>query len=189
MFKKFLVLPVVLLGLSLSGCGLVSVTDANHMDHGMMVQESGFSSADVMFAQMMIPHHQQAVDMGTLAETRANNLAVKELAAQIKSEQAPEILQMQAWLKASGSGMNMGHDMGMNGMLSDNELVQLTGARGLEFDLLYLKGMIAHHKGAVTMAQTVLNSKNTEVKAIAKSIVASQNTQIVDMQALLEKLN
>ncbi|NCA08187.1 MAG: DUF305 domain-containing protein, partial [Micrococcales bacterium] len=71
----------------------------------------------------------------------------------------------------------------------DNELVQLTGARGLEFDLLYLKGMIAHHKGAVTMAQTVLNSKNTEVKAIAKSIVASQNTQIVDMQALLEKLN
>lgn len=185
MFKKLLVIPAVLLGLSLSGCGLISVTDANHMDHGMMGEESGFSSADIMFAQMMIPHHQQAVDMGTLAETRAKDPKVKALAAQIKSEQAPEILQMKSWLEASGSSMNMGHDMGMNGMLTDSELLELNNSTGSVFDQLFIKGMIGHHEGAIAMAQTVLNSKNKEVKALAQAIVSSQTKQITYLKELL----
>jgi uncharacterized protein (DUF305 family) len=127
--------------------------------------------------------------MGTLAETRAENPKVKELAAQIKAEQSPEILQMKAWLKASGSSMNMGHDMGMNGMLSDVGMAELRNATGLEFDALYLKGMIAHHKGAVTMAQVVLNSNNAEVKALAEAIVKTQNEQISYMKELLATLN
>ena len=191
MFKKLLVIPAVLLGLSLSGCGLVSVTDANHMDHGMMGEESNFSSSDIMFAQMMIPHHQQAVDMGTLAETRAQDPKVKAIAAQIKAEQAPEILQMKAWLKASGSQMDMGHDMGMNGMngmLSDSELVTLTNSTGSIFDYLYLTGMIAHHEGAIEMAQMVLGSNNAEAKALGQSIVKSQTEQISYLKELLAQL-
>jgi len=186
MFKKLLVIPAVLLGVSLSGCGLVSVTDANHTDHGMMGEESGFSSSDIMFAQMMIPHHQQAVDMGTLAETRAQDPRVKAIAAQIKAEQAPEILQMKAWLKASGSQMDMGHDMGMNGMLSDSELATLNNSTGSIFDHLYLTGMIAHHEGAIEMAQMVLGSNNAEAKALGQSIVKSQTEQISYLKELLK---
>jgi len=177
-------MPVLALGLLLSGCGLVSVTDAS-MDHGMMGNASGFSSSDIMFAQMMIPHHQQAVDMGTLAETRASNPKVKELAAQIKSEQAPEILQMKAWLTASGSGMDMGHDMGMKGMLTDSQLMELTNSTDSVFDQLYLKDMIGHHQGAIEMGQTVLNSKNKEVKALAESIIKSQTEQITILEKIL----
>jgi uncharacterized protein (DUF305 family) len=188
MFKKLLVIPAVLLGLSLSGCGLVSVTDANHMDHGMMGEESGFSSSDIMFAQMMIPHHQQAVDMGTLAESRAKDPRVRAIAAQIKAEQAPEILQMKAWLKASGSQMDMGHDMGMNGMLTDSELVTLTNSTGSIFDHLYLTGMIGHHEGAIEMAQMVLGSNNAEAKALGQSIVKSQTEQISYLKELLAQL-
>lgn len=178
MIRKLLVIPVLALGTLLAGCGVISVTDANHMDHGMTGDVAGFSSSDIMFAQMMIPHHQQAVDMGTLAETRASNPKVKELAAQIKGEQAPEILQMKAWLKATGSDMDMGHDMGMNGMLSDKDMTELANTNGFKFDVLYLQGMVSHHEGAIAMAQDVLNSKNAEVKKLAEEIVKTQTEQI-----------
>jgi len=189
MIKKLLVLPVFALGLLLSGCGVISVTDANHMNHGMMGDAYGFSSSDIMFAQMMIPHHQQAVDMGTLAETRASNPKVKELAAQIKSEQAPEILQMKAWLSASGSGMDMGHDMGMNGMLSEADMTALANAKGFKFDVLYLDGMISHHEGAIAMAKDVLDSKNSEVKKLAEQIVKTQTEQISYIKELQQSFS
>ena len=127
--------------------------------------------------------------MGTLAETRAKDPKVKELAAQIKSEQAPEILQMKAWLKASGSEMDMGHDMGMNGMLTDSEIVTLTNSTGSAFDQLYLTGMIAHHEGAIEMAEMVLDSNNAEAKALGKSIVKSQTKQISYLKELLKNLS
>jgi len=189
MNKKLLVMPVLALGILLSGCGVISVTDANHMDHGMMGDATGFSSSDIMFAQMMIPHHQQAVDMGTLAETRASNPKVKELAAQIKSEQAPEILQMKAWLSASGSGMDMGHEMGMSGMLSEADMTALANAKGFKFDVLYLDGMISHHEGAIAMAKDVLDSKNSEVKKLAEQIVKTQTEQISYIKELQQSFS
>lgn len=189
MIRKLLLLPVLALGTLLAGCGVISVTDANHMDHGMMGDSAGFSSSDIMFAQMMIPHHQQAVDMGTLAETRASNPKVKELAAQIKGEQAPEILQMKAWLKATGSDMDMGHDMGMNGMLSNEDMNQLSKATGSAFDVFYLQGMISHHEGAIAMAKDVLNSKNAEVKKLAELIVKTQTEQIAYIKKLQQTLS
>ena len=156
------------------------------MNHGTIIEESSdFSNADIMFAQMMIPHHQQAVDMGTLAEARTNDPSVRALAAQIKSEQVPEIIQMKSWLSESDSNMNMGHEMGMNGMLSDAEMAELTNSSGTAFDVLYLAGMIAHHQGAISMAQTVVNSENAEVKALAEAIISSQTKQITELQNLL----
>ena len=158
-----------------------------HMGHGDGNAE--FSDADVMFAQMMIPHHQQAVDMGTLAETRASNPEVRALAAKIKAEQAPEVAQMKAWLEDAGASMTMGHDMGngagMDGMLDSAALAKLGDSTGAAFDQLYLQGMIGHHAGAIDMAKTVLDSKNAEVKKLAESIVASQAQQISYMQTLL----
>jgi len=158
------------------------------MGHGMMGENPKFSNADIMFVQMMIPHHQQAVEMGTLAETRAQNPEVRALAAQSKSEQIPEILQMQGWLKSAGVGMNMGHDMGMNGMLSAADMVGLEKSQGISFDRLFAQAMIAHHKGAINMAQIVTNSNNPDVKTLAESIVSSQTKQIVELSSILENL-
>ena len=146
-----------------------------------------FSGADIMFAQMMIIHHQQAVDMGTLAETRSSSQEVKTLAAQIKAEQAPEIAQMEGWLKASNVNPGMGHDMAMTGMLTDAEMTALKNAKGAEFDRLYLADMIGHHKGAIQMAQMVVDSQNVEANKLGHAIIESQTKQITDMESLLAK--
>ena len=146
-----------------------------------------FSGTDIMFAQMMIPHHQQAVDMGTLAESRAFSLEVKTLAAQLKAEQDPEITQMKSWLKSAGATLDMGHSMVMAGLLTDADMKLLTEASGVEFDRLFLEGMIGHHEGAIEMAQMVLDSNNSEAKALGDAIIASQTKQIEYMQQLLQK--
>jgi uncharacterized protein (DUF305 family) len=175
--------------LALTGC-TIDIGDTNSDDNsGMMNHQSdiAYSGADIMFAQMMIPHHQQAVDMGTLAETRALSPEVKKLAAEIKAEQAPEIVQMEAWLEDAKASHDMGHEMGMGGMLSDTEMEALKNANGAEFDRLYLEGMIEHHKGAIHMAQMVVDSNIAEVAKLGNAIIESQTKQIAYMESLLKK--
>ncbi|WP_448006762.1 DUF305 domain-containing protein [Agromyces bauzanensis] len=149
-----------------------------------------FSPSDIMFAQMMIPHHQQAVDMSDLALERSTDPDVRELAQQIRDAQAPEIEQMQGWLDEAGAGTSMGHDpsdmgMGMGGMLSDEDMTALENATGSEFDRLWLEGMIEHHEGAIQMTRMIRNSDNTEVRALAEAIVESQTAEIERMEDLL----
>jgi uncharacterized protein (DUF305 family) len=164
-----------------------AVSSGHEMMHGEEV-----NAADVMFAQMMIPHHEQAVEMSTLAETRASDPQILALAAQISSAQQPEIEKMTAWLQAWGSSvmdqdavMGMGH--GMQGILSDAQLAELKAATGSEFDRLFATEMIAHHEGAIEMAKQVENSANSEVSALAKNIIASQTAEIAQLKAFLAK--
>ena len=185
---KIIALVGLVGSLSLTGCTINIGTPNNGGSHMMEQNNSKYSSTDVMFAQMMIPHHQQAVDMGTLAETRASNPEVKALAAQIKNEQDPEITQMKGWLTEANAGMEMGHEMHMGGMLTDSEFAELKAATGPAFDKLYLQGMIKHHEGAIDMAQMVLTSKNPEAKALGEAIVSSQTKQITYMKELLKNL-
>lgn len=138
-----------------------------------------------MFAQMMIPHHQQAVDMSTLAETRTTNPELLALAKQIKDAQAPEIEQMTKWITDSGASMDMGHDMGMGGMLTEEQMTALSNASGAEFDKLYLQGMIAHHEGAIHMAQMVTDSSNAEAKQLGENVVKTQTAEIEKMKQML----
>jgi uncharacterized protein (DUF305 family) len=79
----------------------------------------------------------------------------------------------------------MDHDMAMDGMLTEVELETLKAAKGAEFDRLFLEGMIAHHEGAISMAQAVVDSKNSEVAELAASIIESQTKQIQYMKELL----
>lgn len=149
-----------------------------------------FSPGDIMFAQMMIPHHQQAVDMSELALERSSDPDVLELAEQIRDAQAPEIEQMQGWLDAAGAGTSMGHSpddmgMGMGGMLSDEDMTALENATGAEFDRLYLEGMIEHHEGAIQMTQMIEDSRNAEVRALAEAIVETQTAEIERMEEML----
>ena len=172
--------------LLLTGCTInIGGTGMNDSMMGNSESTSGFSSNDIMFAQMMIPHHQQAVDISTLAETRSTNPEILALAVQIKDAQAPEIKQMTAWLESAGAGMDMGHDMGMGGMLTDEQMTALSNASGAEFDKLYLQGMIAHHEGAIQMAQMIVGSNNAEAKELAAAIISSQTAEIEKMKTLL----
>ena len=176
------IFSLVVAAILLSGCSSGDHHDA--MDMPTATPGSAFSSTDLMFAEMMIPHHQQALVMSELALTRSTNSDVLALAKEISAAQAPEIEQMKSW-GATGE-MHAGHQM--DGMLSDDELAALEAASGSEFDRLFLEGMIKHHQGAIDMAQMVLASENAEVKALGESIVATQQAEIERMQELLKTL-
>lgn len=187
MFKKLVLITALVL--SLAGCGMVSVSDANHSDPNPKLNNSDFSNNDVMFAQMMIPHHQQAIDMATIALQKSTNPEIKNLAQQIRSEQTTEISTMQSWLTKAGQteGDSMGN-MGM-GMLSDEEMRQLRLNTGVQFDALFLQGMLKHHQGAIQMANPVLESDNKEVRDFATNITETQKREIVIMKQLQSVLH
>lgn len=149
-----------------------------------------FNDADVMFAQMMIPHHEQAVEMADLAPTRAADPEIKELAVQIKTAQDPEIRTMKGWLtewgKAAPEG-GMGHDM--PGIMSEKEMTKLKAAKGAEFDKLFAQLMIAHHKGAIEMARTQQSDgSNPQAKELAKTIETTQQAEVEELQKILDRL-
>jgi uncharacterized protein (DUF305 family) len=167
-----------------------SSSPMNHSGHGSMSSDKDDSSAytddELMFASMMIPHHSQAITMSDLALANTTNPEILSLATAIRDAQAPEIAQMQSWLEQSDySGTHAGH-MDMGGMLSDEELAQLSTAKGSAFDRLFLKGMIAHHEGAIEMLSMIKNSTNSEVKKLSADILTSQSAEIEAMKALLK---
>lgn len=150
------------------------------------------NDADTMFAQMMIVHHEGAIDMADLALTKADRDEVKALAERISAAQGPEIEQMSAWLETWGeptdAGGHAGHGgMDMNGMTQEEVMGQLEGLSGAEFDDAFLKAMIAHHEGAVEMSERQLvDGENPEALALAETIIADQKEEIAEMQGLLE---
>lgn len=178
----------------LSGC--VSTQNTHGMqDHNMSSEtESTFSDRDIMFAQMMIPHHQQALDMSTLAFSQSSNPEVLELARKIYDAQEPEIEQMQSWINSQGADSHMGHSMedmgmsGMGGMLSEEEMSVLSGLSGAEFDKSFLEAMIEHHEGAIQMTQMIVDSSNSEVAALAQAIIESQTAEIAQMKEMLGRI-
>ncbi|MET9960524.1 DUF305 domain-containing protein [Streptomyces sp. NPDC006326] len=146
------------------------------------------NAADRAYVQHMIEHHRQALAMSALVPTRASAEPVKRLAERISAAQQPEISAMQKWLArhpapSTGAG---GHDHGaMPGMASEQQLAELAGARGAEFDRLFLRLMTAHHEGAVKMAGEVLaGGNNGAVEEMANEVVATQSAEIHRMRAM-----
>jgi len=172
------------------------------MDHGgssasappPSATRSDFNDADVMFLQMMYPHHAQAVDMAKLVPSRSQNQQVITLAQNIEKAQAPEMKQMTALLTSFGkpapSAEMSGHDMpgmgGMPGMMSAEQMNDLTGLSGKAFDQLWLQMMIDHHSGAVDMSNTELrDGTNADTKKLAQAIIANQQAEIAQMRGML----
>lgn len=156
-----------------------------------------FNDVDATFAQSMIPHHEQAVEMAKMAKIHASTPEVKNLADKIEVAQAPEIKTMKAWLKewgkdeSSGSMDGMDHGSGgseinMPGMMSDADMTRLDKATGVAFDQMFLTMMTDHHTGAIEMAKTEQSKgKNPDAKALAKKIEADQTAEIAEMKKLL----
>ncbi|WP_024476707.1 DUF305 domain-containing protein [Arthrobacter sp. CAL618] len=157
------------------------------------------NDADVMFAQMMIPHHQQAVKMSEMMLTKEDvSPDVLDLATQIKDAQGPEIETMTSWLEAwdrpiMPEGGMEGHDMGsmggMDGMMDDDQMADLESAEGDDAARMFLESMTEHHNGAVDMAQEEIdNGENPDAIALAETIVETQQAEIQEMEALLAEL-
>lgn len=195
--KKFrwTVLTVVPLAVavSLAGCAYVGGGSTPGMGQGGMMSPTSPSAqvnaADEMFVIMMIPHHEQAVEMSdTILGKDGIDDQVQALAQQIKDAQAPEIELMQSWLtnwgrSSSGDMSGMGHG---DGMMSDGDMAALEAADGAEAARLFLEQMIVHHEGAIEMAQTELDQgANAEVIALAQAILDTQTTEIATMENLL----
>ena len=159
-----------------------------------------FNDADAMFAQMMIPHHEQAIVLAEIAENPTSGASpeVTSLAAQIKSAQGPEVELMKSFLTqwdepvvdpGSMDHGSMDHGSKMKGMLSVEELAKLSTLSGKVFDKEWMLAMIAHHEGAIEMARTVEQSgKNLEVQALAKTIISDQQVEIDQMKSMLANL-
>ena len=164
------------------------------------------NDADIMFAQMMIPHHQQAVEMSEMLLAKEGIPAqVVEFAQGVIDAQGPEIDRMNAMLEAwgqqpvtdSGSmgtmdemgGMDHGEMGSMSGMMSQKDMTALEEAQGTEAARLYLEQMTAHHEGAVDMARDeVADGQNPHVITLAEQIINDQEAEIAQMQQMLTDL-
>ena len=196
MKRAYSLLIVPAAAIALAACGSSDKGSGQAMNgHDMSGHSIGTSSApatghnaqDVVFAQMMIPHHQQAITMAKQASTKASAPEVKQLAGQIAQAQGPEIQKMTGWLQSWGAstssdgGMHMG-----DGMMSDQDMKKLDTLSGKAFDKAFLQMMIKHHQGAISMAKTEqAQGCFTDAKALANRIVTSQSAEITTMQKLL----
>ncbi len=168
-------------------------------------QPPGPAAPDVHFVTGMIPHHAQAVTMAGWAPTHGASAALQRFAERIVVAQRDEIAMMRTWLGAQGMPVpaadathmmmerdGMSHPMLMPGMLSDEEMAQLDRARGTEFDRLFLRFMIRHHQGAITMVEELFASHGAAqdefVFRLASDVFADQTTEIEFLQLLLDDL-
>lgn len=170
-----------------------------HVPAGTPSPAGAHNPQDVAFAQGMIPHHRQALEMARLAAGRASSGAVEDLAGRIEKAQDPEIRTMTGWLKSwgekvpggtGGGGMDHsapGHS-GMPGMMGGEDMAALEKLTGKAFDVQFLTLMVEHHEGAVEMAETEQSKgRHAPAKAMAGDIVTAQNAEIGEMNKLLGK--
>lgn len=166
--------------------GMTGMHNSRNSTNGLF---SSFTGNEIMFFQMMIPHHQQAVDISDLALKTSKDPELLALAEAIRDGQASEIVKMENWLSSGSAGRESGHGMGsgMGGMLSDSELQILQGLSGDAFDIYWLQGMIVHHEGALHMILMIQDSSNSEVSTLARNIESVQTAQIEQMKKMLTK--
>lgn len=181
------------LTLGITGCSAASSTAPSP---SASASSSAIGAADVMFATMMIPHHQQAIQMADIIGDKTDvDPRVSALAERISQAQGPEIERMQGWLSAWGVASDAdsadmgGMHHGMSGMLSEDDLARLKAAPGSEAGRLFVEQMIAHHEGAIEMARTALDgAQSVEVLELAQQVIDDQTTEIDEMRELLGTL-
>jgi len=151
------------------------------------------TEADVHFMHGMIPHHGQALEMAALVPSRAASEAVRAMALRMEISQRDEIALIERWLRSRGEPLpdHAGHTMTAPGMLTPEQLERLGGARGEEFDRLFLEYMIQHHEGAITMVRTLFatsgGAQDSEIYQFANDVETDQRIEIDRMRQLLDQ--
>ena len=187
----------MLVPVTLLGCGSAQESLTSEPDTTVPAgTDSTFNDVDVMFAQMMIPHHEQALEMADIAldPTVGADEQVRDLAGRIRAAQEPEIDAMTAllneWGKPVAMDESMDHSEMMSGMLTAAELDELGVLRGPAFDKAWIEAMIRHHEGAIDMADDVLaRGASDRLGTLADAIVAAQQAEIDEMRALLATIS
>jgi uncharacterized protein (DUF305 family) len=168
-------------------------------------------SAEAGFARDMSVHHAQAVEMAFLIRDRSDDPAIRSMAYDIINTQRAQIGMFSGWLQqwdlpqtdagvdpmawTDGHGMEGMDGMDgmsiesyddMPGMASDEQLEELSAAKGVAAETLFLELMIDHHRGGVDMAEAVLPlTDRDEVKYLADTIVKGQQAEIDTMEQML----
>ena len=188
-------LPLLALAvLSLFAAAACSSDDDPSTVEAGETQAAEHNDADVSFAQQMIPHHSQAIEMAQLAADRAERQEVKDLATRIEAAQGPEIATLEDWLGEWGEelpadGLDMDHGQDGMGMMSDEDMSMLETATGAEFDRLFLEMMVRHHSGAIDMAEEELSDgQHPDALEMAQEIKDTQEAEVAEMEALLAEL-
>ena len=185
----------VVLGACSTGADSTSGDQPTTAESGVATSEE-HNDADTQFAQMMILHHQGAIEMAALAEGRAQTDEVQRLSSDIQLAQQPEIDLMTSWLEAWGEEPpssddamgGMDHSSRHTGMADDEQMQQLEDA-GADFDRMFLEMMIAHHEGAITMSeQEQADGLNTDALELAGTIIADQTEEIATMKQMLSDM-
>lgn len=150
-----------------------------------------FNDADIEFAQLMLPHHEGAIDMAQVILDKEDiDPRVTDLAKRIQAAQGPEIDQLGEWLDAwdANTGMS-GMDHGMGGMASEDDMAAMDAATGVTASQLFLEQMTIHHQGAIVMSETELDDgENPDALAMAQNIIDAQESEIAEMQQILSTL-
>jgi len=183
---------------ALSSCGSTSHDEHAGHDPAAASQSADHNAADVAFAQGMLPHHRQAVDMAAMVPSRTTNADVRMMATHISWDQQAEILTMTGMLAQWGEPVATDHDEHggmtmpgmvdgvMPGMVDDATMTQLKSLSGPAFDELWLTSMIDHHQGAVTMAHTeIADGQNPDARKLAEMIISAQQREIAQMNNLV----
>jgi uncharacterized protein (DUF305 family) len=159
------------------------------------VEGVSYVQADVDFMQGMIPHHRQALEMTALVRQHATTSAVQQMALRMEISQRDEIAMMQTWLRTHGEATELPGMDGMHmmpGMLTHEQMTELGNARGIDFDRLFLEGMIQHHRGALTMVGALFNTsgaaQESTIFKFAEDVDADQLMEIERMQGILATL-
>lgn len=179
--------------LVLTGCssGPPDPGSSHGSNHGTAERAADANDADVMFAQMMVAHHEQAIEMSDIVLAKGGvDQRVVSLAEAIKQAQGPEIAQMQGWLEDWGADRSTdGMHHGGTGMMSHDDLTKLEQADGRGASRLFLTQMIAHHEGAIDMARDQVDAgRDAEAVELARSVISAQTTEIQQMRDLREDL-
>ncbi|WP_306664859.1 DUF305 domain-containing protein [Streptomyces sp. Rer75] len=185
--------------LALGACGGNDKTEVASTASAPAATATGrHNQADVTFAQQMIVHHRQAIEMADMAQEHAHTSDVKALAVKIEKEQKPEIKTMTGWLKSWGEKVPEGRTMpgmghrspsatpSMPGMMDEQQMRDMTHAPGKAFDTMFLTMMIKHHQGAIDIAETEKKQgAHGPARTLAGDIITTQTAQITQMRKML----
>ena len=169
-------------------------------EEAIEIADTGHSPADALFMQDMIPHHHQAIVMAELVADRTNRQELIDVAGRINASQGDEIEFMQQWLRDRGERVPdptehgaMHTDHKMAGMASPAQMAELANSDSTAFDRLFLQLMIAHHEGAVTMVEELLEQPGSAYDPVlfefTNDVTNDQTAEIERMNALLVSLS
>ncbi len=197
-------LAAVVFAVALAACAADSAGDGHSdpvaTDTPVITGEpAGYNAADIAFAENMIPHHKQAIELARLVPDRSTNPELKTLADQIPAAQQPEInilnVLLVQWnenpeVRSGDAAGQAGQGRSMHGMVDDATVSRLESLRGTEFDTLWLQSMIGPHQGAVVMAKTEsADGENVDAIAMATTMAAAQQAEIGQMKQMLKGSN